>query len=49
MEIIVIILLVAGLLCFLADAFLRVPLAYPRLTALGLACWILTALLAHVS
>ena len=40
MLILLIVLLVAAGLCFAADAFLRVPPAYPRLTALGLLLWL---------
>jgi hypothetical protein len=38
--IILILLLVAGFLCFLADALTPVQWPRPRLTALGLAFWI---------
>ena len=41
MLIILIILLVAGGLCFAADAFMRTPPAYPRLTPLGLLLWLI--------
>ena len=48
MEILILILLIAGFLLFLGDALLPTPPARPRLTALGLACWILTAILTLV-
>lgn len=41
MLILLIVLLVAGGLCFAADAFMRTPPAYPRLTALGLLLWLI--------
>lgn len=49
MAIIIVILLVAGFLLFLGDAFWPALPARPRLTPLGLACWILTVLLTTVT